>query len=407
MKRVLTKVLLAGALLISSATMSFAADKIVLTIWHNHPEWKEAFAKIIAKFEEENPNISFQLEEVPGQTILARLNTALAAGEAPDLFPLQLGTPVISAAKAGQILDMTGKVDISGLTQAAQDASTIDGKVLAVPVFGSYTVGLYYQKKTFADNNLTPPTDETSFMAVCKALQAKSITPMISPGQDGILPAFMYSMMVDSILKASGFAELRAGKRKLTDPDLIPAAQFLQDTYPCFQDGSLGTAYTEGKALFALGRGAMLTGGSADYAGYKQTNPNIDVGVVPFPAVSGGTPSTATGMEGAYNINAKTKHPAEAIKFLQWMIGKEAAQMVADSITLSNTVGITPTNSPVMTEMVEASKSNDVRVWYEFPETNAVWAAIQQNSAALFLKQMTPEQFAQTLQATLKPTGSN
>src|SRR5882724_8563615 len=160
MKHLLLKSLLVGALLASTANLSWADDKVVLTMWHGHPEWKAAVDKIIAKFEEENPNIEVQLEEIPGQDLTVKLNTALAAGEAPDLFALQLGPTVAAAGTAGQILDLTGKVDISGLTQAAQDASNYQGHVWSVPVFGSYTVGLYYQNKIFADNGLKPPTNE-------------------------------------------------------------------------------------------------------------------------------------------------------------------------------------------------------------------------------------------------------
>lgn len=406
MKHWTFKTLLVGALLASTAGVSLAQDKVVLTMWHGHPEWKNAVDAIIAKFEQENPNIEIQLEEIPGQNLTAKLNTALAAGEAPDLFALQLGPTVGAAGEAGQVLDLTDKVDISGLTQAAQDAAHYQGHVWSVPVFGSYTVGLYYQNKIFADNGIKPPTNETEFMQVCKTLQDKGITPMIAPAQDGIIPAFLYMMMASSVLHADGFADVRTGKRKLTDPDVVAAAKYLQDIYPCFEDGALGTAYTEGKALFALGRGAMLEGGSADYAGFKQTNPAIDVGVVPFPAVDGGTPATVTGMQDTFSVNAKSQHPAEAIKFIQWLISPEAAQMVADSITLSNTVGIAPSDNPVMTQMVDASHSNDVRVWYEFPETGDVFAAVQQNSQALFLKQMTPEEFSQKLQDAVKPSGS-
>jgi raffinose/stachyose/melibiose transport system substrate-binding protein len=403
--KTLMKALLIGSLLASTASVGWADDKVVLTMWHGHPEWKNAVEKIISTYEEENPNVEIQLEEIPGQNLTARLNTALAAGEAPDLFALQLGPTVGAAGKAGQILDLTDKVDISGLTQAAQDASHFDGKVWSVPVFGSYTVGLYYQKKIFADNGLKPPANETEFMKLCSDLKAKGITPMIAPAQDGIIPAFLYMMMASSVLKADGFADVRTGKRKLTDPDVVAAAKYLQDIYPCFEDGALGTAYTEGKALFALGKGAMLEGGSADYAGFVQTNPKVDVGVVPFPAVDGGTPATVTGMQDTFSVNSKSQHPDEAIKFIQWLIGKEAAQMVADSITLSNTVGVTPSNNAVMQQMVDASHSNDVRVWYEFPETGDVFAAVQQNASALFLKQLTPEEFSAKLQAAVKPSG--
>lgn len=404
MHRNLITALFAGGLLASTATFGYAQDKVTLTMWHGHPEWKDAVEKILAKYEEEHPNVEIELEEIPGQQLIARINTALAAGEAPDLFALRLGPAVGAAGEAGQLLDLTDKVDISGLTQAAQDAAVYDGKVWAVPIFGSYTVGLYYHKAIFDEHGLTAPSNKTEFMEVCEKLQSAGVTPMIAPAQDGIIPAFLYMMMASSVLHADGFAEVRAGTRKLDDPDVVEAAAFLQDIYPCFAEGSLGTAYTEGKALFALEQGAMLEGGSADYAGFLQTNPAIDVGVVPFPAVDGGTPATVTGMQDTFSVNADTEHPEEAVAFIQWMIGPEAAQMVADSITLSNTVGVAPSDNEVMKEMVEASKSNDVRVFYEFPETGDVFAAVQENAAALFLGELTPEEFAAKLQAAVKPS---
>ena len=106
-------------------------------------------------------------------------------------------------------------------------------------------------------------------------------------------------LVASGILGADGFDAIRAGTRKLTDPDVLKAAYFLRDIYPYFQPGAIGTGYTEGKALFALGRGAMMEAGSADYAGFTTTNPKVNLGVVPFPAGPGGKPSTVTGMQQA------------------------------------------------------------------------------------------------------------
>jgi ABC-type glycerol-3-phosphate transport system substrate-binding protein len=401
----LIKTLLVGVLLASTALPALAQDKTVLTMWHNHPEWKDRVEAILAKFEAENPTIDIQLEEIAGTNYTTRLNTALAAGEAPDLFGLSPGPDTAAAAAAGYNIDLTDKLDISGLTPSAKAAVTIDGKVWSAPILGSYTVGLYYQRKVFEENGLKPPTNQTEFMAVCQALKDKGITPMIAPAQDGIIPAFLYMMMASSVLKADGFDAVRKGTRKLTDPDVVKAAYFLKDIYSCFQDGALATPYVEGKALFALGKGAMLEGGSADFAGFLETNPDVDLGVVPFPAVDGGTPATVTGMEAPYNINAKSKNVDAAITFLQWMMGKEPAQMVVDTITLTTTEGVLPSDNRVMKEMIEASKSNDVRVFYELPETGGVFAAIQQNVAGLFLGEMSPEDFSAALQEAVVPAG--
>ena len=95
----------------------------------------------------------------------------------------------------------------------------------------------------------------------------------------------------------------------------------------------------------------------------------------------------------------------DAVTFLQWMMGKEPAQMVVDTITLTTTEGVVPSDNRVMKEMIEASRSNDVRVFYELPETGGVFGAIQQNAAALFLGEMSPEDFSQVLQDAVQPSG--
>ena len=64
--RNLGKTLLIGALFASTALSAFADDKIVLTMWHNHPEWKARVEAILSKFEEQNPGIDIQLEEIAG-----------------------------------------------------------------------------------------------------------------------------------------------------------------------------------------------------------------------------------------------------------------------------------------------------------------------------------------------------
>ena len=40
-------------------------------------------------------------------------------------------------------------------------------------------------------------------------------------------------------------------------------------------------------------------------------------------------------MQQVFGVNSKTKYPEQALKFLNWMLTKEPAQMVVDTITLS------------------------------------------------------------------------
>lgn len=117
-----------------------------------------------------------------------------------------------------------------------------------------------------------------------------------------------------------------------------------------------------------------MAAGSADYAGFMTDNPKLNVGVVSFPAGPGGKPATVTGMQQVFGVNKHTAHMQAAITFLQWILGKTLAQIVVDTITLSTSSQVLSSNNPVMAEMVAAAKSNDVRVWFEYPEVGKVFS---------------------------------
>ncbi|MFC2029740.1 extracellular solute-binding protein [Chloroflexota bacterium] len=380
------------------------SDEVVtLTMWGNHPEWKDPVLAMVEAFEAEHPNIKVEVEQKPADTYPVALNTALAGGEVPDLIGFYPGPALAEAANSGQILDATGKVDSERLTQSAQAASMVGDKVYGVPGMGAYTVGLFYQKGIFEEAGVEPPTTWEELMSVSEELRAAGVAPMIMPAKDAIIPFFFYIMAVDSVLGPEGYDKLTKGEVKLTDEELVQATQLTRDMVENFQEGYLSTSYVEGKALFAREQGAMMIGGSADYAGYREVNPDVDVGVVAFPPPAGsGMPVTTSGMELVYAVSSGTEHPDEAMTFLNWLTSDEAGQMVADNITLSTVQGIVPSDNPVLAEMVRASE-NDVRVWYEIPATGGVLDVFGTHVQELFTDALTPEEFSQLAQDSITP----
>lgn len=404
MKKTFTSGLLAisVALSLGYTGASQADEQITLSMWHQHPEWRDKTEAILAAFEAAHPGITIDLEEIAGTNYTARLNTALAAGEAPDLFGLPAGPETATAAASGYAADLTGLLDTDSLRGSALEAIDNDGKIYGAPILGAYSVGLYYHRDILADLGMEPPSNQAEFMSMCETMLDKGITPLVVPASDGIVPSFIYSMLTSSVMGAEGFTELRQGKRKFTDPDLLEAARFLQDMAKCMQPGAVSTPYVEGKALAALKQGAMMPGGSADYPGYQEINPDVDLGVVPFPGVGDNKPATVTGLEYIYVVNAKSEHQEAAVTFLNWMLGDDAQQMVVDTITMTTNKNVVPAENRILEEFVQAARVNDVRVFYELPETSAVWNTIQQNAAALLLGEMSPEDFAQAAQDAVK-----
>lgn len=376
---------------------------VTLTMWGNHPEWKDRVLAILAEFEKDNPTIKVTFDPKPGDTYQTALNTALAAGEAPDLIGLFPGPALDEAANSGQIMDLTGKVPLERLNSVAQAASQVGDKVFGVPIVGMYTVGLYYQPKIFGKYNLQPPATWEEFVETAKTLKDNGEAALIMPAKDGIVPYFFYTMACCSVIGPAGYEQLRKGQITLTDEKLVQAMELTRQLADYYQEGALSTGYVEGKALFAREQGAMMIGGSADYAGYREVNPEADLAVVPFPApASGGFPATVSGMELVYGVNSKSQHADAAITLLSYFMQDKAAQMVADGITLATVKDIVPSDNPVMAQMVAAAK-NDVRVWYEVPSTAGVFDFFTSQSQQLFTDAVTPAEFAKMAQETIKP----
>jgi raffinose/stachyose/melibiose transport system substrate-binding protein len=380
-----------------------SGEAVELTMWGNHPEWKDRVLAILQAFATDNSHIKVTFDPKPGDAYQTALNTALAAGEAPDLIGLFPGPALADAAQAQQIVDLTDKVDVTRLTPTAQEASKTNDRVFAIPIVGAYTVGLFYQKGIFAKHQLTPPTTWDELLAVAQTLKEQGETPMIMPAKDGIIPYFFYMHAACSVFGPQGYAKLRTGAIKLTDENVAPAMDLTRQIADFFQEGYLSTSYVEGKALFARERGAMIIGGSADYSGYREVNPQVDVSVVAFPApASGGFPSTTSGMELVYGVNSKSKVPDAGFTLLNWFMSDKAGQMVADNITLSTVKGILPSNNPVLAEMVRAA-TNDVRVWYEVAATAKVFDLFTSQSQKLYTDEVTPAEFAQMAQDAIIP----
>src|SRR4051812_42448263 len=74
------------------AAQPAAGEKVTLTMWHNHPEWKDRVQPILDAFEQENPTIHIELVEIPGPDYDVKRNTSVTAGEAADLIAYAPGS---------------------------------------------------------------------------------------------------------------------------------------------------------------------------------------------------------------------------------------------------------------------------------------------------------------------------
>ncbi|MBV9358090.1 MAG: extracellular solute-binding protein [Chloroflexi bacterium] len=385
-----------------------AAQAVTLTMWGNHPECKDPLTAFVGKYTSANPGVTINLDFKRGEDYNTALSTAIAGGAAPDIIGFGPGTSIPAAAAAGQINDLTGKVPVENLiTAASNQVKDANGKVWGSPL-AAYTVGMFYQRPIFQKYSINPPTTWDELIAACKQLKDAGVTPIEMPGKDGILPYFLYMLAASSILGEQGSQDLMTGKVKLTDDKLLPAAKLMTDLQPYFSDGFESVAYAEGKAEFANAHAAMIPGGSADYTGYKQVNPNVDVGVFGFPpqSTATGKPTTVTGMELIYTVNSKTSGAGAdaAAGFVGWLATSDAQQIVANTIAQPVVKGVASTQDRVAKEMTDAGQTN-VPVWHDTPQFANALDVFAKDGMGVFSGRLSPADMAKAMQDGIK-TGS-
>jgi raffinose/stachyose/melibiose transport system substrate-binding protein len=376
-----------------------------LTMWTNHPEWEQQVTALVNEFEKQYPSIKVQVTPKPGPNYPTLLTAALAAGSAPNIFGFQAGGQYLQIAGAGHLQNITGKINIGALLDSATSFMYIGNKVYALPLLGEYTTGIYYWKPPFAKYHLSIPQTWTEFTSVCRTLQSKGTVPALGmPSEDGIIPTFFWTGFMTTVRGPQGVSDLAEGKAKLTDPDFLSATTFFQSLVPYLAPGFASTAYIEGKAAFAEGKNVLFEGGSADYTGFKNINPDVDLGFFAFPHADGmGVSTVCSGIDYLYGLNSNVTDPAQvaaALAFFNFFLTPKVGTQIAETIELPDTKGA-HTTVPIQEEIIQQS-TNDAPEWYEFAQLTPLWNYSLDHIADMLLSNITPKQFAADCQAQIK-----
>jgi raffinose/stachyose/melibiose transport system substrate-binding protein len=399
----------AGAGLVLSGTGAAAASVIpritrvreaglapaTLTMWTNHPEWVQQVNSLVSQFQHQYPSVTIQVTPKPGPSYQTLLTSSLAAGAAPDIFCMGAGGNYNTIADAGHLHDLTGKININALLPSATAFMSVKGRVYALPLLGEYTTGIYYWVPVFKKYNLGIPDTWDEFTELCKTIQSKNSAAALGmPSQDGVIPTFFWTGFMTSIHGPSGVTDIAEGKAKLTDSDYLEAGKYMLSLVPYFAPGWASTPYVNGKADFAEGKSILFEGGSADYTGFKNINPAVDLSFFAFPHPPGGVSTVNSGIDALYGLNSSVKDPAQvaaAIAFFNFFLTPKVGTQVAETIELPDTRGA-HTTVPVQEQIIKQS-TNDAPEWFQFSSLSNMWTYSQNHIASMLLGDITPEQF--------------
>jgi raffinose/stachyose/melibiose transport system substrate-binding protein len=343
--------------------------------WYNN-EGVPYADKLVELVKEKMPNVTLELEMVNWDTMHPTLQTRIAANEVPDLIDFK-GQDIPKYAKAGHLMELTGKPFMQDLPKAATEAIKVEGKDYGIPYTALYQ-GVLYNKKIFAENSIEIPKTYDELMQIAEKLQSKGITPFATHFKDNwnIGNITMQFAMSEVFNKNPRWGyDLYEGKVSFAEsPEYRAVFEHVKDVYKYTFKDTYSIELTKSDELFAKGKAAMNITGTWSITNIEAVNPELDYGIFPFPGKDPGA-KLIFEPDHTFAASAKTKHPEEVLKVLELVAtDKKLAQFCIDNLkTHSLLKDVMPsTKSPVLKD-IDNYKNNNQIVDVSIGNTQILW----------------------------------
>ncbi|WP_315918518.1 ABC transporter substrate-binding protein [Mesorhizobium sp. SP-1A] len=336
MKLKLLTALLLGSSILGAAGAAQAQD-VTLNVesWRNDDLsiWQE---KLIPAFEAKNPGIKVTFSPSAPTEYDAALGAKLQAGSAGDLITCRPFDKSLELYNKGNLTDLTTLPGMENFSPVAKAAwTTDDGKATFCVPMASVIHGFIYNKEAFDKLGIKVPETRDEFFAALDKIKADgTYTPMAMGTKDLWEAATMgYQNIGPNYWKGEeGRLALIKGEQKLTDPDWVAPFKELAKWKPYLGDGFEAQTYPDSQNLFTLGRAAIYPAGSWEISVFN-SQAQFKMGAFPPPVEKAGdTCYISDHNDIGIGLNAKSKNPDAAKKFLSWVASPEFAEIYANAL---------------------------------------------------------------------------
>lgn len=307
---------------------SLPAGEDITILFHTrlgaHADWHKARKPI---FEEQNPGLILELDELPGEEMYAKIYALAASGTVGDVVWTYLNNPPEHKAK-GVLIPLDDIIeaknfDLSPFWTSLLDALTLDGQLHAIPNHGHYgTTVYYYNRDLFEASGADLPTPEWTIDDLTEAAKAITNPPETwgfrasGTGQEHI-PNYL-RMFGGDLLSSDGTRCLLNEEGSIAALRWLYDLQFVEQVDPC-------TCGDQSRENFVAGQVGMFNttpGLVAEFQKVPDWSFTWDAMVVPAgPTGLRGSQVSA----GAFGITGNSKHPSEAFQVLDFFSTLEDA----------------------------------------------------------------------------------
>ena len=411
----------------SSGPSDPSADSDSPSMWALTGSSEKIFKSSVDAWNEGNPDASINQEFFANDAYKTKVRTAIGAGEGPTFIYGWGGGVLKSYVDAGHVEELdqflADNPDVKDrYIDSVFQNGVIDGKTYALPNNNMQPVVLYYNKELFEQIGVEPPETWDELMALVPKFNDAGIAPFALAGQSKWPNLMWLSYLVDRIGGPEVFKAILDGEEDAwSHPAVIEALTKIQELVDAggFINGFSSIAADAGadSALLYTDRAAMMLHGGWVYQNLKNDAPEFvesdAVGFVPFPEVEGGAGDPANVVGNPANMwsisaTASQEQKDSAMKYLKdGLFNEEYTQAMIDS-------GAVPAVKGIEDQLAASEDKDFVEFVYglanEAPSFQLSWDqalspaqgdAMLANLDQIFIGAITPQQFAENMNATL------
>jgi multiple sugar transport system substrate-binding protein len=285
--------------------------------------------KLVAMWNEKNPNRKINLTYIPHAEMVGKLAQAIASGDVPDLMGMDLiYGPQFE--KAGQLTDITDMVkdwpELKTASPGHMTVGTWEGRTYGVPLYADVSA-LFYNKDLFAKAGLDPNKPPTSLDELRQ--YADKITALGGDVKGYFLPgncAGCNIFTVGPLLWASDIKIEAAGPgdEPLVGDNLPKVLEWLRSMAKSgnvHEDARAENGETFGKR-FGAGNIGMMGTGNFNITLARDANPDMKFGIALLPGLAAGSKASFIGGD-LVVVPKGSKRVQDAVDFMQFILSDE------------------------------------------------------------------------------------
>jgi raffinose/stachyose/melibiose transport system substrate-binding protein len=378
-------------------------DGVELTIWaaqnsNTVPE------QVVSAFEKAT-GASVEVVTIP-DPYEQSIQTRVATGDLPDLAFWQPTASMLTALNApSRLQSLDGAPWLDDLEPALKDITgVLDGTRYAALITSPAVIGVYYNKKVFAEHGVTePPANFAEMVDLARRLDQEGVTPFFEMGGDRWATQWAVQVQLADAAKDGFWEKLNDGQESFSSPVMLDAIRTYQGmvTDGLYNDDIVtatfedqGDALLSGEAAMAFQVNSFFgqlqakadTAELNDTIGFFPISPSGHVGTV--------IPDQSTALVAFRTGDAARE--AAARQLLAFWMGPDYADFVADRQTVSLKSGVdSPAGVPQALLDVHASLPDSVGSMQALAVANP---DLYINLADMLAGEMTPEEVASETQ---------